>query len=124
MGTSVIEGHHGLRTPPVDHSGYPPADDIEPLRPADPLEPPGPTRAGAFQRKKETPRAVHELTGVVRHLVADDPFRIRQRSRTLHFRDAALVDRHRQAAGVGTIEGADSGTLQHRHDRFTETTKR
>ena len=60
---------------------------------------------------EQTLCSVHEITHAPGDLVADDPRGVRHRIRAAHLDDTAVIDSDGQAAGVGTIEGADAGTF-------------
>src|SRR6266851_5811825 len=93
-------------------------DLVERFVPADLLEPARATWPRAPQRPVQPAGAVCELGAVTRYLVADDPFRVRQRLRAAHLYDAVPLDLHGEAAGVRTIEGTNTGMFQDRHDRL------
>src|SRR2546430_14015051 len=95
-------------------------DLVKRFGPADPLEPARAARPRAPQRPAQPAGAVYELGAVTRHLVADDPVRVRQRVRAAHLYDAVSLHLHREAAGVRTVEGADTGAFQDRHDRLQD----
>ena len=84
-------------------------DQVESLVPGDRLE--GVLAAGshALQRVGEPPGAVHELGVGARNLVADYARRVRIGLRAAHVEDAGPVGPDRKAAGIGTIERADTG---------------
>ena len=84
-------------------------DRVERLIPRDALEAPAPRSTDAAHRIHQALRAVHEFGGVMRDLIADHALGVRQRLRAAHLDDAAVIDRHGEAAGVGTIERADAG---------------
>src|SRR5262249_2612735 len=118
MRAGIVERHHRLRTIAVDHRDDPAVYALDRLRPADAGEPPGPPRAGAFERMQQPTRPMNKLLGAVCNLVADHSFGIGQRPRAAHLDDAAVGNRHREAAGVRAIEGADAESLRYRHDQL------
>ena len=114
----IVERHHRLRAVALDHRGDARVHDVERLLPADARERAGAARAGALERMQQAVCAVDEIVGVMRHLGADDALGIGQGVGAAHFDDAAVVDRHGQAAGVRAVEGADAGALHEGHGRL------
>src|SRR3954465_12859701 len=57
------------------------------------------------------------VDGIACDVGADDPGRERHRVGAAHFRDAAVVDRDRETAGVGTVEGANAWVFFEGHKR-------
>ena len=116
MRAGVVQRHHRLRPPAVDDLADPLMDLVQRRLPRDALELPGSLRPDAAQRMKQALRSVHEVAHLPGDLVADDPGRVRQRIGAAHLDDAAaVIDHDTQAAGVGTIEGADARAHIDRH---------
>jgi len=114
----IVQRHHRLRAEALDHRRHASMNLVEGFVPADLLEPARATRPRAPQRPVQPAGAVCELGAVTRYLVADDPFRVRQRVRAAHLYDAVSLHLHDETAGVRTVEGTDAGVFQDRHDRL------
>ena len=111
----VVERRDRLRAPAVDHRADARVDFVQRRVPGDALERAGAFRAGAAQRMQHALRAVHEGGHVLRHLVADDASGERRGFGAADLDDALVLDRDAEAAGVGTIEGADAGAFDDSH---------
>src|SRR5262249_3034672 len=86
-------------------------DDVERLRPRDRLEASLAPGARPAQRRLETSLAVHETRIRLRNLRAEDASRIGIRARAPDRDDPLVLHRDGEAAGVGTIEGANARVL-------------
>ena len=89
----------------VPHFAEPVRDEVERLVPRDRPEGALPLSAGADARMEHARRAV-EMLRVSAHLGADVAARDRIAARAADGDDAAVGDRHVQAAGVGAVERA------------------
>jgi hypothetical protein len=90
-------------------------DVIERFIPGDALEGTGALWPGPPQRMHEAAGAMNEVGRVVRHLVADGAGGERQNVGASHLGDTPCLDRHFQAAGIGTVQRADAGVLLQSH---------
>ena len=111
MGAGVVQGHHALRTPAVDHGAHALVDDIQRLVPGDLAELSFPARPGSHERLPDAPGPVDEITRVVSDLFAYHASRVTKRAGPPYLHDTVVLDGDGQAAGVGAVERANAGVL-------------
>src|SRR5712692_2336782 len=105
--SGIVERKDRLRAVGGDHGRESLVDDVERLRPRNALEAPFTLGTRAAQRRLEAPLAVDEAGIRLRDLGAEHPGRIGVRARAADRDDPLVLDRDGEAAGIGTIEGAD-----------------
>src|SRR5438093_842881 len=108
---AVVQRHHRLRAVLGDDRAHPRVDSVERLVPGDAHEAVLALGAHALERGADAPLAVDELRERLRHLGADHAFRVGVRARAADADDPRVLHGHREAAGVGAIERADTGML-------------
>src|SRR3954451_653752 len=118
MRARVIERRNRFGAPAIDHLADPVVDFVERRPPRDLLELSRALQADPMQRVQQALRPVYEGGHIACDFGADDPVGERHRVGAAHFRDAAAVDRDGQAAGVGTVEGANAWVFFEGHRRL------
>ena len=108
VAAAVRVGKDGLAAPAVGHVPEALRDRRDRLVPADAGEATRPLRSRAPHRVEEPVLSVHTL-GEPTDLGADEALRLRVLVRALESRHASVLDRHLQAAAIGTVEGARGG---------------
>src|SRR5262249_822017 len=111
VGAGVVQRQDRLRAMRGHDGREALVDDVERLRPRDPLEASLAPGAHPAQRRLETPLAVHEARIRLRHLGAAHAGGVGIRSRAPDRDDPLVLHRDGEATGVGAIEGADARVL-------------
>ena len=115
MRAGIIQGHHALRAPLVDHRADALVNDIQRLIPGNLPKMPLAARAGAHQRVADATRPMHEITRVMRDFFAYHASRILQRTGSAHLHDPVILDRDGQTTGIGAVERANAGVFGNGH---------
>src|SRR3954469_370459 len=108
MRARVIERRNRFGSPAIDDLADPVVDLVERRLPRDLLELSRALHPDPAHRVQQALRPVYEGGDIACDFGTDDPVGERHRLGAAHFRDAAVVDRDRQTAGVGTVEGANA----------------
>src|SRR4051794_1776327 len=122
MRARIIERRNRLGSPAIDDLADPVVDLVERRLPRDLLELARTLHPDPAQRVQQALRPVYEGGHIACDFGADDPVGERHRVGAAHFRDAAVVDRDGQAAGVGTVEGANAWVFFEGHRRLRAET--
>src|SRR4051812_35146749 len=109
MRARVIERRNRLGSPAINDLADPVVDLVERCLPRDLLELSRALHPDPAQWVQQALRPVHKGRHIACDFGTDDPGGERHRVGAAHFRDAAVVDRDGQTAGVGTVEGANLG---------------
>src|SRR2546427_305788 len=104
----VVERQDRLGAVRGDDRAEPRVDRVERLPPRDTLEAPLASGAHAPERRAEASGPVDERRVRLRHLRAEHATGVRVGVRAADLDDPVLLDRDREAAGVGAIERADT----------------
>src|SRR3954453_12175063 len=117
MRARVVERRNRLGSPAIDDLADPVVDLVERRMPRDLLKLSRALCPDTAQRVQQALRPVHKGRHIACDFGTDDPGGVRHRVGAAHFRDAALVDRDGQTAGIGAVEGANAGVFFERHRR-------
>src|SRR3954471_9618806 len=117
MRARIIERRNRFGSPAIDDLADPVVDLVERRLPRDLLELPQALNPDPAQRAQQALRPVYEGGHIACDFGTDDPGGERHRVGAAHFRYAAVVDRDRQTAGVGTVEGANAWGFFEGHQR-------
>src|SRR6516225_10248563 len=115
MRAGIVERHHRLWPPALYCFGHPRMDLVQRGVPRNALESRGSLRPDPPHRMQKALRPMDEVSHVTSDFVADNPGCVGERIRTAHLDDPTFVDDDTQAAGIGTIEGADARAYIHGH---------
>jgi hypothetical protein len=107
----VVERQQRLRTVAADDLAYARVNGVQCLIPGDSLELVGTFLADTFQRVAQAVVAVHKFWVVIGHFGANGTVGDGIDFRTAHGDQLVAGNRHREAAGIRTIQGADAALV-------------